>query len=158
MSQHRGACGIALRVNGWFIEADGGSRGNPGPAAYGAVVGKGAEIVRELAGTVGTATNNVAEYSGLVIALQWLASHTDASAQVEVKLDSKLVVEQMSGRWKIKHPDMQKLAIAARRAYPPDLVRYTWVPRERNTRADALVNEALDTDAGDGVVINREPV
>lgn len=140
-----------------FVEADGGSRGNPGPAAYGAVVGNGHRIVRELAGTVGRATNNVAEYRGLLAALTWIAANYENPEPVEVRLDSRLVVEQMSGRWKIKHPDMQQLAIAARNAYPPHLVRYEWVPREQNRRADALVNEALDSDSGSGVVIDREP-
>lgn len=141
-----------------FVEADGGSRGNPGPAAYGAVIGRGEDLVRELAGTVGRATNNVAEYRGLLAALTWIAENVESEESVEVRLDSRLVVEQMSGRWKIKHPDMQALAIAAKNAYPAHLVKYVWVPRERNRRADALVNEALDTDSGTGVVIDRDPV
>lgn len=140
-----------------FIEADGGSRGNPGPAAFGAVIGRGDLVLRELAGTVGRATNNVAEYRGLLAALTWIAANLTDPEPVDVKLDSRLVVEQMSGRWKIKHPDMQTLAIAAKNAYPAHLVRYVWVPREQNRRADALVNEALDIDTGAGVVIDREP-
>lgn len=140
----------------WQVEADGGSRGNPGPAAYGAVVFNGGAVVRELAGALGVATNNVAEYNALVAALRWLGENTDATEPVEVRMDSRLVVEQMSGNWRIKHPDMRTLAIAARDSYPPTLVRYVWVPRLDNTRADALVNEVLDAGGAD-VVIDRSP-
>ena len=87
------------------IEADGGSRGNPGPAAYGAVL-KDADtgaVIAEDGSTIGVATNNVAEYSGLIAGLR-LAEELAPEADVEVRMDSKLVVEQMSGRWKIKHP------------------------------------------------------
>lgn len=128
----------------YVVEADGGARGNPGPAAYGAVVLVDGVPVRYLAGALGIATNNVAEYRGVLAGLTWIAAH-EHDVRVEARLDSKLVVEQMSGRWKIKHPDMRRLASAVRAAYPPELVRYTWVPRADNTRADALVNEVLDT-------------
>lgn len=127
----------------YHIEADGGSRGNPGPAAYGTVVRRGDEVVAEAGGYLGIATNNVAEYTGLLRGLEIIAE-LDPNARVEALLDSKLVVEQMSGRWKIKHPDMRELAIRARDAFPAQNVTYTWVPREQNKRADALVNEALD--------------
>ena len=155
MPQHRGASGSS-GVTNWQVEADGGSRGNPGPAAYGAVVINGGSVVRELAGALGVATNNVAEYNALLAALRWLGENTDGTDPVEVRMDSRLVVEQMSGNWRIKHPDMRTLAIAARDSYPPALVNYVWVPRLDNTRADALVNEVLDS--GDsGVVIDRAP-
>ena len=100
----------------FIVEADGGSRGNPGPAGYGALVRDAAtgKVLAERAASVGRATNNVAEYGGLVAGLQ-AALDLDASAQVEVRMDSKLVVEQMSGRWKIKHPDMQQLALQAQK-------------------------------------------
>jgi probable phosphoglycerate mutase len=138
------------------VEADGGSRGNPGPAAYGAVIFDGGVAVRELAGTIGSATNNVAEYRSVLAALEWIASQADhPAAAVQVRMDSTLVVEQMSGRWRIKHPDMKCLAQQVRSAYPPELVTYVWVPRGRNLRADALVNEALD--AGGAAVIDRVP-
>ena len=126
------------------VEADGGSRGNPGPAAYGAVL-KDADTGRVLAEdgtTIGVATNNVAEYSGLIAGLK-LAREFAPEADLEVRMDSKLVVEQMSGRWKIKHPDMVPLATEARRLAPAGTT-YTWVPRERNKHADRLANEALD--------------
>ena len=127
------------------VEADGGSRGNPGPAAYGAVVRDGATgaILIEVAEFLGTATNNVAEYRGMIAGLEQ-ARALDPSAVVEVRLDSKLVVEQMSGRWKIKHPGMRELALAARSVLPPGQVTYCWVPRNANPLADALVNEMLD--------------
>jgi ribonuclease H / adenosylcobalamin/alpha-ribazole phosphatase len=133
-----------------IVEADGGSRGNPGPAGYGALVrdaGTG-EVLAEIAGHIGRATNNVAEYRGLVAGLE-AARRIDLDAVVEVRMDSKLVVEQMSGRWRIKHPDMRPLALAAKRVFPEERVTYTWVPRERNVAADRLANEALDA-AGRG--------
>ena len=91
------------------LTADGGSRGNPGPAGYGAVVTEGGKIVAELFDVIGVATNNVAEYSGLLAGLTHI-HQLDAQATVEVAMDSKLVVEQMSGRWQIKHADMRDLA------------------------------------------------
>ncbi|MBM7519869.1 bifunctional RNase H/acid phosphatase [Nocardioides nitrophenolicus] len=126
------------------VEADGGSRGNPGPAAYGAVLRDAATgaVLAEDARTIGRATNNVAEYSGLVAGLALAVAHAPG-AVVEVRMDSKLVVEQMSGRWKIKHPDMAVLAAEARELAPAGTT-YTWVPRARNAHADRLANEALD--------------
>ena len=130
------------------IEADGGSRGNPGDAAYGAVLKDavtGATIA-ERAECIGTATNNVAEYRGLIAGLELYHEHTP-EADLEVRMDSKLVVEQMSGRWRIKHPDMVPLATAAKRLAPSGTT-YTWIPRERNKHADRILNEALDEQAG----------
>jgi ribonuclease H / adenosylcobalamin/alpha-ribazole phosphatase len=127
-----------------IIEADGGSRGNPGPAAYGALV-KDADTGRVLAEegtTIGVASNNVAEYRGLIAGLR-MAGEVAPGADIEVRMDSKLVVEQMSGRWKIKHPDMRPLAMDANRLAPFGTT-YTWVPRELNKHADRLANEALD--------------
>jgi probable phosphoglycerate mutase len=126
------------------IEADGGSRGNPGPAAYGALV-KDADTGRVLAEegtTIGVASNNVAEYSGLIAGLR-MAEQVAPGADIEVRMDSKLVVEQMSGHWKIKHPDMKPLAMEANRLAPFGTT-YVWVPREQNKHADRLANEALD--------------
>lgn len=129
----------------FIVEADGGSRGNPGPAAYGTVVRDAVtgDVVFEEGATIGVDTNNVAEYRGLIAGL--LAVRTlDPDALVEARLDSKLIVEQMSGRWKIKHENMRRLAAQAREAFPPSAVTYTWVPRAENKAADALVNSALD--------------
>ncbi len=131
------------------VEADGGSRGNPGPAGYGALVrdaGTG-EVLADRAGAIGRATNNVAEYEGLIAGLR-AAAEVDPAACVEVRMDSKLVVEQMSGRWKVKHPAMQPLALrAARLASGFPAVHYTWVPRAQNAAADRLANEAMDAAA-----------
>ncbi|WP_328418156.1 bifunctional RNase H/acid phosphatase [Streptomyces violaceus] len=132
----------------FIVEADGGSRGNPGPAGYGAVVSDAAtgETLREAAEYIGVATNNVAEYRGLLAGLR-AAHELDPAATVHVRMDSKLVVEQMSGRWKIKHPDMKPLAAEAARVFPPGRVTYEWIPRERNKHADRLANEAMDAGA-----------
>ncbi|MGW6059330.1 bifunctional RNase H/acid phosphatase [Streptomyces sp. NPDC055189] len=129
----------------FIVEADGGSRGNPGPAGYGSVVIDAAtgETLREAAEYIGVATNNVAEYKGLVAGLK-AARELDPDASVHVRMDSKLVVEQMSGRWKIKHPDMKPLAAEAARIFPPDQVTYEWIPRAKNKHADRLANEAMD--------------
>ncbi|KQB85151.1 bifunctional RNase H/acid phosphatase [Corynebacterium oculi] len=131
------------------LEADGGSRGNPGIAGSGSVLydAHRTTILREQAYVVGTsATNNVAEYYGLLIGLE--AARDYGATEVAVYMDSKLVVEQMSGRWKIKHPDMQKLARKARRVMDTfDKVTFQWVPREKNKKADALSNVAMDAAA-----------
>jgi ribonuclease H / adenosylcobalamin/alpha-ribazole phosphatase len=132
-----------------LIEADGGSRGNPGPAGYGAVVFDAAsrEVLAERSAGIGVATNNVAEYGGLIAGLK-AAAELEAG-EVEVRMDSKLVVEQMSGRWKVKHPAMQPLAAEARQLVAKfDRVTFEWIPRERNKHADRLANEAMDEQAG----------
>lgn len=126
------------------VEADGGSRGNPGPAAYGALVRDAdtGEVLNSEGLTLGVTTNNVAEYSGLIAGLE-MARAIDPTAAVEVRMDSKLVIEQMAGRWKVKHPGMRPLAIRAQSLRPPQ-VSWTWIPREQNKAADSLVNAALD--------------
>jgi probable phosphoglycerate mutase len=133
-----------------IVEADGGSRGNPGPAGYGSLVrdAKTGEVLAEDCASLGHTTNNVAEYSGLIAGLR-AAARLVPGADTEVRMDSKLVVEQMSGRWKIKHPPLQSLAAQARQAAAAlGRVRYTWVPRARNTDADRLANQAMDAAAG----------
>lgn len=128
-----------------IVEADGGARGNPGPASYGALVRDGATgaILVEIADHIGHATNNVAEYSGLIAGLrEAFAMHPEAT--VEVRMDSKLVVEQMSGGWAIKHPGMKALALEARRIIDGRDVAFRWVPRADNAAADRLANESLD--------------
>lgn len=126
------------------VEADGGSRGNPGPAAYGALLrdAETGEVIAHDGATIGRATNNVAEYRGLIAGLE-LARAYAPDAELEVRMDSKLVVEQMAGRWKIKHPDMRPLAAQAGRLAPAG-TRWTWVPRAENAAADRLANQALD--------------
>ncbi|MGW0081564.1 bifunctional RNase H/acid phosphatase [Streptomyces sp. NPDC003393] len=132
----------------FVVEADGGSRGNPGPAGYGAVVRDAAtgQALSEVAEYLGVVTNNVAEYRGLLAGLR-AARALDPAATVHVRMDSKLVVEQMTGRWKIKHPDLKPLAAEAARVFPPERVTYEWIPRERNKHADRLANEAMDAGA-----------
>ena len=135
-----------------IVEADGGSRGNPGPAGYGALVRDAGtmEVLATESEFLGIATNNVAEYSGLIAGLR-AAAWIDPHAPVLVRMDSRLVVEQMSGRWKIKHPDMKPLAAAAAEAARGfSAITYEWVPRERNKDADRLANEAMDAAERDG--------
>ena len=145
-------------MTSFVMEADGASRGNPGHASYGTVVRNmnTGEVVVELAAVLGHATNNVAEYNGLIAGLEAISA-LDPNAIVEVRMDSKLVVEQMSGRWKIKSPDMRELAIKARDLLPFGNVTYTWIPREDNKHADALANEALDEhlSGGSGIIERR---
>jgi broad specificity phosphatase PhoE/ribonuclease HI len=141
-----------------ILEADGGSRGNPGPASYGALIRDAAtgDVIAQVGETIGVATNNVAEYSGLIAGLELHAEHTP-DAELEVRMDSKLVIEQMAGRWRVKHPDMKPLADRARRLAPAGVV-WTWVPREQNAAADALANAALDDQkaGGSGRVASAE--
>ncbi|WP_105971562.1 bifunctional RNase H/acid phosphatase [Streptomyces geranii] len=129
----------------FIVEADGGSRGNPGPAGYGSVVIDAAtgETLAETAEYIGVATNNVAEYRGLIAGLR-AAHELDPTAAIRVRMDSKLVVEQMSGRWQIKHPAMKPLAAEAAMVFPVVQVTYEWIPREQNKHADRLANEAMD--------------
>ena len=135
-----------------LVEADGGSRGNPGIAGSGTVVIDPAtgEQLAAFGRWLGIATNNVAEYQGMLDGVRWALAH-DAQASILVKMDSKLVVEQMSGRWKIKHADMQRLAGEARRAIGSRDVRFEWVPRASNSRADAVANRVMDARADVGV-------
>ncbi|MEV6847423.1 bifunctional RNase H/acid phosphatase [Actinoplanes sp. NPDC051411] len=136
---------MSLRLQ---IEADGGSRGNPGPSGYGAVVRDAdGEILLERYGSLGVTTNNVAEYTGLI---EGLKAALDLNAtQVDVRMDSKLVIEQMSGRWQIKNPGLRPLAAeAAALVKRFDGVTFEWIPRERNKAADALANKAMDEAAG----------
>lgn len=132
------------------VEADGGSRGNPGVAGFGALVREmetGA-VLCERAQPLGIASNNVAEYSGLIAGLR-AAHDIEPDAHVEAVLDSRLVVEQMSGRWKVKHEDMRRLAREAQDVVDEiraagGRVTFRWVPREQNRAADALSNKAMD--------------
>ena len=128
-----------------IIEADGGSRGNPGISGAGAVVidATSGQILKEISEQVGIATNNVAEYKALTFALE-AAYEIDPAAEIIVRMDSKLVVEQMSGRWKIKHPDMLSLGARVQKLIAGKVVEFVWIPREQNVLADALANKAMD--------------
>lgn len=134
-----------------IVEADGGSRGNPGPAGYGAVVrdADSGAVLREVAAGIGVASNNVAEYRGLIAGLE-AARDLDA-AEVDVRMDSLLVVNQMSGIWKVKHEAMKPLASqAAALVRQFANVNFGHIPRERNSHADRLANQAMD-DAAAGL-------
>ena len=133
------------------VQADGGSRGNPGPAAYGTVVkdAETGEVLVERAEAIGVASNNVAEYRGVIAGLEE-AHRIDPQARIDVRLDSKLIVEQMTGRWKIKHPDMRALALQARDVHDMSAITWTWVPRAQNAHADRLLNDVLDGKPMDG--------
>jgi ribonuclease HI len=134
-----------------LVEADGGSRGNPGQAGSGSVVIDPAtgEVLAEVGRYLGVVSNNVAEYTALIEGVR-RALAIDPDAELHVRMDSKLVVEQMSGRWKIKHPDMAELAAVARQLLTGTTVSFEWIPRERNTRADAAANKAMDLRADFG--------
>lgn len=145
------ACGAAATPVPDFVivEADGGSRGNPGPAGYGAVVmdARTGEVLVERKDAIGIETNNVAEYRGLIAGLQ--AAQQLGAQRVAVRMDSKLVVEQMKGNWQVKHPGLQVLAREARQLRLTFAeITFEWIPRERNKRADRLANEAMDRAAG----------
>ena len=117
--------------------------GRPGTAPWSGDADSGT-VLAERSESLGTTTNNVAEYSGLIAGLE-TAADLAPGADVHVKMDSKLVVEQMSGRWKIKHPALQPLASRASAvARRLGRVTYEWVPRARNTHADRLANQAMD--------------
>ena len=128
-----------------IVEADGGSRGNPGPAGFGCVVWADdhATVLAEHCQPIGVTTNNVAEYRGLIAGLE--EARRLGADEVEVRMDSKLVVEQMAGRWKVKHPGLAELHQQARAlASTFGFVRFAWIPREQNKHADRLANEAMD--------------
>ena len=126
------------------VHVDGGSRGNPGPAAAAAVVSSpDGEVLDEAAVTLGRATNNVAEYRGLLLGLERAAAL--GASEVEVINDSELIAHQVNGRYKVKHPDMKPLhaaSLEALRGFERWSIRP--VPRAQNADADALVNQALD--------------
>jgi ribonuclease HI len=126
------------------VHVDGGSRGNPGPAAAAAVLSTpDGDVVDEAAVTLGRATNNVAEYRGLLLGIE--RAKALGATEIEIVNDSELVAHQVNGRYKVKHPDMKPLhaeALAALRGFERWSVRP--VPRAQNAEADALVNQALD--------------
>jgi probable phosphoglycerate mutase len=123
---------------------DGGARGNPGPAGYGArIEGPDGTLVAELHGGLGVATNNVAEYNGLLAVLQWAVDHDQP--QVHVRADSELLVKQMRGEYKVKNPALQALYVRARLLVAQlDTVKFEHVRRERNKEADRLSNLGMD--------------
>lgn len=131
-----------------FIYADGASRGNPGPASYGvSIVSDNGEIIAEFGEVLGVRTNNYAEYQGVIAALRYLSGTNHRV--ITIRMDSKLVIEQLSGRWKVKSEDMRELVAEASRLLGPFTATLEWIPREQNSRADELANRALDGEAID---------
>src|SRR6476619_338039 len=127
---------------------DGGARGNPGPAGFGVRIEQSdGTLVEEFHQSIGTATNNVAEYRALIAALEWARSH--GHRDVRVKSDSLLLVQQMLGNYKVRNPGLQPLHARARLlVHEIGRVAFEHVPRESNTHADRLANAAMDEGAG----------
>jgi ribonuclease HI len=127
---------------------DGGARGNPGPAGFGVRIERAdGTLVEEFSESIGVATNNVAEYRGLLAALEWARRHGHRA--IHVRSDSQLLVQQMLGNYRVKHPGLQPLHAKARLlAHEIGKVTYEHVRRESNAHADRLANTAMDEDAG----------
>ena len=123
---------------------DGGARGNPGPAGYGVrIESADGTVIDELHGALGVATNNVAEYNGLLAALEWAVDHD--ARELRIRSDSELLVKQMLGQYKVKHPGLQPLAARARLLLMQlGRVSFEHVRREQNVEADRLSNVAMD--------------
>ena len=123
---------------------DGGARGNPGPAGYGVyIVDDQGQVLAELSGSLGTATNNVAEYHGLIAALQWAADRD--MRQIAIKGDSLLLIEQMRGNYKVKNEGLKPLHLKARMLVKQiGDVSFEHVRREQNKEADRLSNVGMD--------------
>jgi len=126
------------------VYIDGGARGNPGPAGYGVRVEQpDGTLVEEFYESIGVATNNVAEYRGLLAALEWGRKHGHRA--LHVRSDSLLLVQQMLGRYKVKHPNLQPLHAKARLlAHEIGTVSFEHVGRSLNAHADRLANKAMD--------------
>ena len=131
------------------IYTDGGSRNNPGDAGIGAVILRGTEVIAEISEFIGKQTNNFAEYTAVIRAFETCIERDFTNEAVAFKLDSKLVVEQVQGNWKIKEPTLRPLAARVRElvAQFPQ-VTFTHIPRAENFEADRLVNEAIDAGTG----------
>lgn len=131
------------------IYTDGGARGNPGPAGIGVVIEQDGKTIKELSAYIGETTNNVAEYEALIRGLKFVIAHFGNALkdmQIEVKMDSELVVRQLSGVYKVKDEKMKEKfgQIAQMRLESTPNMIFTHIPREKNSRADELVNEAID--------------
>ncbi len=132
------------------IHTDGGSRGNPGPAASAFVVERGSEMVFQGSKYLGKATNNFAEYTGVLIALDWiLSSGVIEDSQINFVLDSELVVKQINGLYKVKDINLQKLFMEVKSLInrTGKKIIFSNVPRNQNKLADLLVNEELDSNS-----------
>ncbi len=135
-----------------FIYTDGGARGNPGPAAIGIVIkNHQGKLIHQFARTIGTATNNIAEYQACQAALKWLVTNKNklpltSSAICNFFLDSTLVVNQLNGLWKVKNPHLRQQVINIRQLEGQLglTIKYTAIPRQKNIQPDTLLNQALD--------------
>jgi ribonuclease H / adenosylcobalamin/alpha-ribazole phosphatase len=126
------------------IRADGASRGNPGEASFGVVIyDQNENLIAEIGESIGVATNNHAEYRGVIAGLEFTAEHYP-EADLVIELDSNLVVQQLSGNWKVKHPDLVPLVRHASTLMAGRSISLNWIPREQNSAADAAANRALD--------------
>jgi len=153
--------------NRLIIHTDGGARGNPGPAAIGVVIEQEGKIIHEFGKKIGETTNNVAEYTAVIEALRFLkktgdnepaptqiySNRGEQGTKINFFLDSKLVVEQLNGNYKIKDSKLRELSLQVRmieqdlsadRQKLGSVITYAYVPREQNKRADLMVNQALD--------------
>jgi ribonuclease HI len=133
-----------------ILHTDGGARGNPGPAGIGVVLASSdGTILGELAEPIGTSTNNVAEYKALIAGLELALAH--GVTDIEIRVDSELVVSQLEGRWKIRNDRLRSLAVEASALLKAfSSATLTHVGREHNARADALANHGMDASASDG--------
>jgi ribonuclease HI len=139
-----------------ILNTDGGARGNPGPAGIGAVLRtREGEVIGELARGIGYATNNIAEYEALIAGLE-LARDRGVS-EIEIQLDSELVVQQLTGRWKIRNDRLRSLAVRARSLMNGfDRASIKHVRRAQNTKADLLANIGMDEVEADVEVTPRD--
>ena len=135
-----------------ILNTDGGARGNPGPAGIGVVLRtEDGEILAEIAKGIGWATNNVAEYEALIVGLE--LAHEHGITEIEIQVDSELVMNQMSGNWKIKNERLRSLAVKARALVERfDSAEIKHVRRAHNTRADRLANAGMDEAMEKGLV------
>ena len=130
-----------------IINTDGGSRGNPGPAAIGVVIKDDSnKIIHQFGQIIGITTNNVAEYQGVIFALKYLVTNKLKPKSIKFYLDSTLVVNQLNGLWKIKNANLRSLVIKVRELEGAleSNITYIAIPREKNFEPDALLNQALD--------------
>lgn len=135
-----------MTIKTLIIFTDGGASGNPGPAAIGVVVKQNGQTIQKISQAIGKATNNVAEYTAVIAALQWLKNKTTADhLQINFYLDSRLVVNQLNGRFKIKDYGLRNLAIKVRQLEKAvgGGFTYAYIQREKNKEADALVKKSL---------------
>ena len=131
------------------IFCDGGSRGNPGPAAFGYVVFQDGQVLQKKGGYIGVATNNFAEYTAIVEALTWLKENHKGE-ELKFFLDSQLAASQLAGLYKVKDATIREFVFKIRTVEPDfSKVTYTHIPREQNKFADQMVNLALDTRTSD---------